>query len=127
MTSKATRVTGSVLSLLVVGMFTFSAVMKFFGGEDLEKGMAHLGLPMDLVTTIGAIEIACVAVYAFPPTAVVGAILLTGYLGGAILTHLRVGDPWQVQLGLGVAVWAGLWLRDGRLRTVMPVRRPAAE
>lgn len=110
------------ITILVTLMFTMSGVMKFVGGEEVTKGMEHLGLGISLVTPLAILELTCVAVYLIPPTAVLGAILLTGYLGGAICTHLRVGDPFYVQIGLGIAVWLGIYLRCGRLRALIPFR-----
>jgi DoxX-like protein len=62
-------------------------------------------------------------IYAIPRTAVLGAILLTGYIGGAICTHLRVGDPFFMQIGFGILVWLGLYLREDRLKELIPLRR----
>ncbi len=113
---------GRGLSVLVSLVFIMSGVMKLKGGEDLAKGLEHLGLPMSMVVPLAILELACVAVYLVPRTAVLGAILLTGYMGGAILTHWRVGDPCVVQILIGVAVWAGVWLRESRLRALIPLR-----
>jgi hypothetical protein len=96
--------------------------MKWKGGEELAKGMAHLNLPDTMIQPLALLEVSCVAIYLFPPTAVLGAILLAGYMGGAICTHWRVGDPFFVQIGLGVAVWLGLYLRESRLRSLLPFR-----
>ena len=117
-----TRWTGRAISVLVSLVFLMSAVMKLLGGAGLEQGMAHLGIPLSLAVPLGMLEIACVVVYLVPATAVVGAILLTGYIGGAICTHLRVGDPFFVQIALGVLVWLGLYLRESRLRPLIPLR-----
>lgn len=114
---------GRVLSFLPMLLFIFSAVMKFKGGPDLEKGMEPLGLPMSMVKPLGVLELACVIAYLIPQTAVIGAILLTGYMGGAILTHWRVGDPVYTHIVLGLLIWLGLWLRDARLRELMPIRK----
>jgi hypothetical protein len=103
-------------------VFLMSAVMKLLGGAGLEQGMAHLGIPLSLAVPLAALEIACVVVYLVPATAVVGAILLTGYIGGAVCTHLRVGDPFFVQVALGVLAWLGLYLRESRLRQLIPLR-----
>ncbi len=114
--------TGRVISGLVSLAFIASATMKLVGGEELTKGMAHLGLPETMVKPLAFLELSCALVYLFPPTAVLGAILLAGYMGGAICTHLRVGDPFFVQIGLGVAAWLGIYLRDSRLRPLLPFR-----
>jgi len=115
--------TGRVISILASAMFAMSSFMKFKGGPELSQGMAHLGLPDPLVVPLAILEISCVVVYLIPATSVVGAILLTGYIGGAICTHLRVGDPFYVQIALGVCVWLGLYLRENRLKDLMPLRK----
>jgi hypothetical protein len=76
---------------------------------------------------IAIVELACVLLYAIPRTSVLGAILLTGYLGGAISTHVRAGEPFYLPLGVGVIVWLGLFLRDARLRALLPLRSPAPQ
>jgi hypothetical protein len=75
-----------------------------------------------MILPLAVIEIACVVVYSIPATSVLGAILLTGFNGGAILAHWRVGDAVFVQIGLGIALWLGLWLRESRLKTLIPLR-----
>jgi uncharacterized membrane protein YphA (DoxX/SURF4 family) len=119
--SKSALWTGRVLSVLPCLMLLFSGVMKFNRTPSLEEGFAHLQIDIGLAFGLGVLEIACTVIYLIPRTAVLGAILLTGYLGGAMLTHLRVGDPWIVQSLLGVALWGGLWLRDPRLRALIPL------
>jgi hypothetical protein len=86
------------------------------------EGLTHLGLPEKLLFGLGVVEVGCTALYLIPQTAVLGAILLTGYLGGATCAHLRVGDPYFAPILLGVAIWGGLFLRDARLRTLIPFR-----
>jgi hypothetical protein len=115
---------GRVISGLVSITLLFSAVMKFQGGPEVSEGMAHLGLPESLIVPLGILEISCTVAYLIPATTVLGAILLTGYMGGAICTHLRVGDPYFVQIGLGILVWLGIYLRDARLRNLIPLRAP---
>lgn len=115
--------TSWILSGLTSAMFLFSAVMKLVGGPDVEQGFAHLGLPISMATPLAILEIACVVVYLVPVTAVLGAVLQAGYLGGAICTHWRVGDPVFVHVGLGLALWLALWLREPRLHPLLPLRR----
>lgn len=86
------------------------------------EGMAHVGLPEALRIPLGILELSCVAVFLIPATSVTGAILLTGYIGGAIVTHLRVDEPVFMQIAMGIFVWLGLYLRDQRLREFIPVR-----
>ncbi len=114
---------GRALTVLAVLPFLPSAFFKFNGGPQIVEGMAHLGFPLNLVMPLGFLEVTCVILYLIPKTSFLGAILLTGYLGGAICTHLRVGDPFLVQIVLGFAVWGGLYLRDRRLGELLPFRR----
>jgi hypothetical protein len=113
---------GRILSALPVLMLLFSASMKFVQTPPVAEGFAHLGYPMSVALGLGILEIACTLLYVIPRTSVLGAILLTGYLGGATATHLRVGDPYFMPVLLGVLVWAGLYLRDARLRALLPLR-----
>ena len=114
---------GRVISILVSLLFAMSALMKLRGGPEVIKGMAHLGLPESLIVPLAILEISCVVIYAIPATSVLGAILLTGYIGGAICTHLRVGDPFFMQIGFGIFVWLGLYLREERLKELIPLRK----
>jgi sorbitol-specific phosphotransferase system component IIC len=114
---------GRVISILVSLLFAMSALMKLKGGPEVIQGMAHLGLPESLIVPLAILEISCVVIYAIPATSVLGAILLTGYIGGAICTHLRVGDPFFMQIGFGIFVWLGLYLREDRLKELIPLRR----
>ena len=114
---------GRILSVLVSLLFLMSATMKFLGGPDLKKGMDHMGFSESLAVPLGILEITCVVIYAIPKTSILGAILLTGYLGGAICTHLRVGDDYVVHIILGIIVWLGVYLREERLRLLIPIRR----
>jgi len=86
------------------------------------QGIAHLGLPESMIVPLAILEISCVVVYLIPATSVLGAVLLTGYTGGAICTHWRVGDPFFVQIALGIFVWLGLYLRENRLKRLIPLR-----
>lgn len=112
-----------VLSVLPSLVFLMSAGMKIKGGPESEQAFAHLGLPTSLRIPLAVLELSCVAIYLTPPTAVLGAILLAGYLGGAILTHLRIGEPVLIRIAIGVFVWLGLYLREDRLRALLPVRK----
>ncbi len=109
---RARRITGVVLSGLV-GLFMIgaSAIPKFIDWPGKAAMMEHLGLPLALVPTIGAIEIAVTLLYLIPRTSFVGAVLLTAHLGGAVATHLRVADHWCFPVIIGVLAWAGLALR----------------
>jgi hypothetical protein len=114
---------GRGISVLVSLGFAVSAVMKLVGGAEVKEGIAHLGLPASMLTPLSILELACAVVYLIPATAVLGAILLTGYIGGAICTHWRVGDPFLIQVALGILVWLGIYLREDRLKALLPVRR----
>jgi hypothetical protein len=122
MTSGKIKWTGRVISILVSLLFLMSAGMKLRGGAEVLQGMAHLGLPESLIMPLAVLELSCVIIYLIPATSVLGAILLTGYLGGAICTHWRVGDPFYMQIAFGVLVWLGLYLREPRLKALIPVR-----
>lgn len=114
--------TGRVLSALPILMLLMSGGMKLAGIDPVTKEFARLGYPDHVITGIGITEIACVLLYAIPQTSVLGAILLTGYLGGATATHVRIDDPFISPIIAGVLVWGGLVLRDSRLRSVLPWR-----
>jgi len=116
------RWTSWALSVAVAAVFVMSAAMKLRGGGSLDEGFAHLGIPIALAVPLAILELACVAAYLVPATSILGAILLTGYLGGAICTHWRVGDPFAVQVSLGILVWLALYLREPRLRALIPLR-----
>jgi hypothetical protein len=112
-----------LMSALPILMLLMSAVMKFAKPASVVEGFAHLGLPEKLTFGLGVLELACTAVYLVPRTSVLGAILLTGYLGGATVTHLRVGEPFFMPVILGALVWGGLFVRERRLREFIPLRR----
>ena len=114
---------GRGISVLASLIFVISAVMKLVGGAEVKQGMTQLGLPPSMLTPLSILELACAVVYLIPATAVLGAILLTGYIGGAICTHWRVGDPFFIQVALGIFVWLGIYLREDRLKALLPVRR----
>jgi uncharacterized membrane protein YphA (DoxX/SURF4 family) len=114
---------GWAISILVSLVFLLSGTMKFFGGPQLAEGFEHLGLSPSLAVPLGILELTCVVIYLIPATSVLGAILLAGYMGGAILTHLRVGDPFFVQIIVGLLVWLGIYLREDRLWALIPIRK----
>jgi hypothetical protein len=117
---------GRVVSILVSLSFAFSAVMKLMVSPEVVKGMSHLGLPDSLIRPLGVIELLCVVVYLVPKTSVLGAILFTGYVGGTIITHLRVGEPVYLNIFLGLLIWLGLYLRRPRLRELLWPTRNAS-
>ncbi len=113
---------GRVISGLLACLLTVSATMKLIGGREVIEGFVRMGLPESLRAPLGVLELACVVIYLVPATSVIGAILLTGYVGGAILTHLRIGEPVVFQIALGLFVWLGLYLRESRLKSLIPFR-----
>jgi hypothetical protein len=115
--------TGRILSTLAVLPFLVGAAFTLKMPDKVAEGMAHYGFPAGFVHTIVGLELLCGLLYAIPATSVLGAILLTGYLGGAVVTHLRVGEPAYIPVIVGVIVWLGLYLRDPRLRQLVPFRR----
>lgn len=117
--------TGRVLSALPVLMMGFGAAFAFTRSPQVVEGMSKFGYQEGAILLVGILELGSVLVYLIPRTAVLGAILMTGYLGGAIATHVRIADPgWPTALILGIFVWAGLYLRDERLRALLPFRQP---
>jgi uncharacterized membrane protein YphA (DoxX/SURF4 family) len=113
---------GRIISALPVLMLLFSAVMKFMKPPSVVQEIARLGYPENLLLVMGCLELFCTVMYVIPRTSVLGAILLTAYLGGATATHVRIGDPFFIPVILGVLVWGGLYLRDDRLRALLPLR-----
>jgi hypothetical protein len=127
--SKAARWSSYVMSGLVILFLLFDAGIKLVPLDIVTEASAQLGLPTDaaFARTLGILTLVGVALYAIPRTSILGAILLTGYMGGAIATHLRIGSPLfsHVLFGfyLGVLIWGGLYLRDERVRRLIPFRR----
>ena len=127
--SKTARWTGRVLSGLVIVFMLFDGAIKLVPWPIVTETMEKIGYGSSesLARTLGVITVACTVLYAIPPTSIVGAILLTGYLGGAMASHLRIGSPLFTHtlfgLYLGLMVWGGLWLRDRSLRTLIPFHR----
>jgi hypothetical protein len=117
--------TGRVLGALPALLMAFSASMKLMHSPQfVEQFVGKFGYPESTATGIGLLELACVVVYAIPRTAVLGAVLMTGYLGGAVATHVRIGDPSFVMPAiLGILAWAGIYLRDERLSALLPLRK----
>jgi hypothetical protein len=116
--------TGRLLSALPVLLLAMSASMKVMGSPEVIAAFTkHFGYPESALLGIAAAEIGCAVLYVLPPTAVLGAVLMTGYLGGAVATHVRVGESFLIPLALGVLAWAALYLRDRRLQALLPLRR----
>lgn len=115
---------GRVISAIPVLLMVFSAVLKFLRPPQVVQGMGRFGYPESLLFLLGVLEFLSCVVYLIPRTAVLGAVLLmTGYLGGATASNLRIGDPsYILTVILGVFVWGGLFLRDSRVRALIPLR-----
>lgn len=118
--------TGRILTSLAVLFLLFDSVIKLTRIAPVRESFGRLGYPTSVAVGIGLLELACLALYVIPRTSVLGAILLTGFLGGATAAHVRVGDPLVSHVlfpaYVGVLVWGGIFLRDARLRALVPLR-----
>jgi hypothetical protein len=118
---------GWIMSGMVVVFLLFDGATKLMMITPVVNATVGIGYPVDVIRPLGIIGLACAILYAIPRTAVLGAILLTGFLGGAVASKVRMEDPLfsQVLFGVyvGVLAWGGLYLRDGRLRALFPLRR----
>ena len=113
---------GRILSTLPVLLLLFAGVTKVMKAAPVLRALAQFGYPESIVRGLGVTELACTALYVIPRTSVLGAILLTGYLGGATATSVRVGDSaFYHPIIVGVLVWGGLYLRDDRVRALIPL------
>ncbi len=124
--SKARLSAGQIVSAIPVLFLLFDSAIKFTTIEPVLDSFVQLGYPVDLAVGIGILELACLVLYVIPRTSVLGAILLTGYLGGAVATHVRVGSPLLTHIlfpiYVAALIWGGLFLRERRLRALIPVR-----
>jgi hypothetical protein len=121
--SKKSGWVGLIMSALIVLFLLFDSGVKVMRMAPAVEATVRVGYPARLVVPIGIVELICVALFVFPRTAALGAILLTGYLGGATATQVRLGDPWFFfPAVIGMLVWGGLFLRDDRLRALIPLR-----
>jgi len=120
---------GRIVSALVVVVLLADGAVNLFAPHLLKQEMAASGFPAELAPVLGALIVLCAAVYAWPRTAVLGAVLITGFLGGAISLHFRLGEigspPQLICLAIGILAWVGLFLRDVGVQAVMPLRRLA--
>jgi DoxX-like protein len=115
--------TGRVLKALLVAFFVLDGGMKVLQLAPALEGTARVGYPTGAVLGIGITLLTCTLLYVVPRTSVLGAILLTAYLGGATATHVRMGEPFLFPVVFGVLVWAALFPSDERLRALLPLRR----
>jgi len=121
--SKPVLWTSRTMSALPVLLVLFGSVLKLMKTPAVIEGFARAGVPEKLIVPVGLIELTCVVVYLIPRTAVLGVILMTGLLGGAAITNLRIADPtYPIPVILGMLAWGGLYLRDPRLRELIPLR-----
>jgi hypothetical protein len=125
--SKVMYWVGWVLSILPSLFLLFGGVMTLVqpNSEEARAGREQLGYPDDVAVVLGILMISCTLIYLFPRTSILGAILLTGYLGGAVASHVRVHDPaFKIAFPIifSVVLWLGIWLRSDRLRALVPIR-----
>jgi hypothetical protein len=120
--SKPIILAGWIIGIVAVAFLVMTGVMKLVSPDLFVEGFTRFGYNQSVIRPLGVVQLVCTVLYLFPRTAVLGAVLLTGYMGGAIATHLRAGDPYFVQFGLGVLFWLGLYLRDCRIRALLPLR-----
>ncbi len=103
-------------------MLLMSAGMKLSHNPQAVEGFSKAGYSESALTAIGVVELLCTVLYVVPQTSVLGAILIVGYLGGATNHHVRLGEPFIIPVALGVMAWLGVWLRDAKLRALLPLR-----
>ncbi len=116
--------TGRVISALPTLLLLFFGGLALRHPPEMVQGMEKFGWPGSRLTLLGTLEIVCAILYVIPQTAFLGAILMTGYLGGAVATHVRIGDPgYPMAIATAFLAWLGLWLRDPRIRQLVPFRR----
>jgi hypothetical protein len=124
--SRSRLLTGRILTILATLFLLFDGVMKLFQPLPVTKAMTQLGFPSHLFVPIGVILLICTALYALPATSVLGSMLLTGYLGGAVVSQMRIGaslfGSTLFPIYFAVLLWAGIYLREPRLRALIPVR-----
>lgn len=125
--SRKSRWAGIIISGIVVLFLLVDGAIKLIPLDIVVQTSEQLGIPTHLARTLGVLTLVCTILYAVPRTSMLGAVLLTGYLGGAIYTHLRAGSPMLTHtlfgVYLGVLIWGGLYLRDERVRALIPFAR----
>ena len=118
---------GRIMSALVVIALAADGAVQLFAPAQIASMLQETGFAMDLTQVVGSLILACAILYAIPATAVLGAILVTGFLGGAICAHVRIGElgspPELISLLLGAMTWGGLYTRDPRIRAILPLVR----
>ena len=118
---------GRLMSAIVVAVLVADGAIQLFAPAQIASMLQETGFAMDLTRVVGSIVLVCAILYAIPTTAVLGAILVTGYLGGTICAHVRIGElgspPEIISLLLGALTWGGLYARDSRIRAILPLIR----
>ena len=123
-TSRAMLWTGRVLTTLIVLFMLFDAYGKLAKIQPVVEGTKQAGYPESAIRPIGAAALIGAVLFAIPQTSVLGAIVLTGFFGGAIATHVRLGDTsWPFALVFGILTWLAIYFRDARLRRLIPLRQ----
>ncbi|MEZ4732959.1 MAG: DoxX family protein [Caldilineaceae bacterium] len=126
-TSKVARWAGYLITILVVLFLLFDCTIKLLNLPIAVEGTVSLGYPANVIVPLGILQLVCLVIYLIPQTSVLGAILITGYLGGAIATHVRLGNPLFSHIlfpvYIGLMIWGGLYLRNRRLRKLIPLQR----
>ena len=123
-TSKASLWAGRVLTGLSAFGLISSGAMKLSGGAEMMKNWTDIGFPASSLTPVGAVEITIAIMTLIPQLSALGLILVAAYLGGAVAIHLQMGQPLYAPIILAVLAWGGLFLRDARVRALIPLRRP---
>jgi hypothetical protein len=116
--------TARILSSLALLFLLFDAIAKLLRLAPVMEASVRIGYRAETIVPLGVVLLACTLFYAVPRTAVLGAILLTGWLGGAVATHVRMGEPFWMPVLFGIILWGCLFLRDDRLRALLPLVRP---
>ena len=124
--SKKLLWTGRIVSGLVTAFLLFDAIIHLLKPAPVVEGFAKLGFPIRLAVPLGVVELVCILLYVIPRASILGAILLTGYLGGAVAIQLPTGNPFFGEVlfpvYVGIFLWGGIYLRDEQLRTLIPFR-----
>lgn len=118
---KGARIAGLIIGIIPCLLLLLSAAMKFIQPTGFDEGLLHLGWSAGKMKALGVVEIVVTLLYLFPRTSVLGAIVITGYMGGAVATHARVDDLFVGPIIVGVLIWLALYLRDIRVRQLLPV------
>lgn len=124
--SRTTRITGKTIRVICILFLLFDAIGKIIREAHSVSGTTELGWPDQSVRLLGIMLLVFTAIYAYPRTSIFGAILLTGYLGGAAAAMIRVGQPLYFSVVIGIMVWAGLFLNNQKLRSLIPFNKTDA-